>query len=138
MTFASDNRDWLEPYILDIAQRMGLTHWRVKLGDEGPTEGCSATVHIQGESRRAVVLIGEPDDAEDLRDSVVHELMHIHLHEMEAALLQTEQHFNPAAWDIVRRNHHNQLEQAICAITLAWAALLPLPDMPEVKAKEAA
>ena len=137
MTFASDNRDWLEPYILDIAQRMGLTHWRVKLGDEGPTEGCSATVHIQGESRRAVVLIGEPDDAEDLRDSVVHELMHIHLHEMEAALLQTEQHFNPAAWDIVTRNHHNQLEQAICAITLAWADLLPLPVMPE-EARQAA
>lgn len=139
MAWASGNRGWLEPYILEIAQRMGLTHWRIKLSDDDPEDGNLASVHIQGQSRKATVLIRDPDgDMDDLRDSVIHELMHVHLHEMEVAIIQTEQHFNPAAWDIVRSNLHNQLELAICAVTRAWAATLPLPEPPALEDQEAA
>ena len=132
MTYSADNRDWLEPYIIDIAQRMGLPHWRIKLSDDDPEDGNLASVHIQGESRKATILIRDPDgDMDDLRDSVVHELLHVHLHEMEKVFIQTEYHFGSGTWDVVQRNLHNQLELAICAMTWAWCQTLPLPVMPE-------
>lgn len=135
MTYAADNRSWLEPYIREMAKRVGLPHWRVALGGDDPSDDCLASVHIQGESRRATVFIRDPNgDMDDLRDSVIHELMHVHLHEMEEVVRQTEQHFNPAAWDLFTRNHHNQLEIAICAMTRAWAESLPLPVMAEQEA----
>lgn len=131
MTFSSENRSWLEPYIQDMAQRMGLPHWRITLSDDDPEADCIASVHIRGEARRAAILIRDPNgDMDDLRDSVIHELLHVHLHEMEVVLHQTEQHFNPAAWDIVTSSYHNQLELAICAMTLAWCRVLPLPVPP--------
>ena len=138
MTYATDNREWLEPYIVDMAQRVGLPHWRLTLSDDDPEDGSLAQVHIRGDSRRATILLRDPDgDMDDLRDSVVHELMHVHLHDMEHVFTQTEDHFGMGIWDILRRNLHNQLEIAVCAITHAWCQTLPLPEIPE-QAKEAA
>lgn len=128
MTYSTDNRSWLEPYIKDVALRMNLGHWRIHLSDEQPDDETDAQIELFGASRRGMIRIGDPDgDMEELRDCVVHELLHCHLHELEASVLQAEQHFNPPAFDLVRRNAHNQLEIAIHAIARGWSHVLPLP-----------
>jgi len=129
VTYAADNRRWLEPYIREMAQRMNLPQWRVDLSDDEPEDGSTAQVHIQGQGRIARVLLRDPHgDMDDLRDSVVHELLHLHIHDMETVIHQTEQHFNPAAYDIVTRMYREQMEIAVCAIARAWSSCLPLPN----------
>jgi len=138
-TFASKNRGWLEPYIRDVAGRMNLSHWKIELAHNDPEDDCLASVSINGQSRTATMRFRDPHgDMDDLRESVVHECVHCHLNDMEAAVLQTEDHFNPATFDIVRRNIHNELETAICAMSRAWSILLPLPIIAEAKEQDAA
>lgn len=137
MTFAADNREWLEPYIVDMAQRVGLGFWHIRLSNHDPDPDATASVTIIGDNRMATIFLRDPNgDMEDLRNSVIHELMHVHLHELEQVTMGLEWHFGGAAWDVLSRTMHDRLEVTVCALTRAWEVFLPLPAMPE--AKEAA
>lgn len=126
-TYASKNRSWLELYILDIARQLNLTHWRIELIDEEPGEDRAAQVWIRTESRRAKVLVTKPEDMDDLRNSIVHEVLHLHLEPTQSGLHHAKDHFNPPVWDIVSRHLHEELEVAVSALTKAIAPLMPMP-----------
>lgn len=138
MTYVSENRHWLEPYLRDLQHRMDLDHWRIELIDQEPEDDCRAQVWLRKDSRWARILVGDAyeDDMSELRDSMVHELLHVHINAFDGLFDDVESHLGTPAWDVIEKRRHVELEHLIFALTRVIAPTMPLPK-PKKKGKKA-
>ena len=135
MGYVTENRDWLEPYVLQVRDLMGLGHWNIRVLDDPPMDECDASTSISTNYLQARMMFGPPDvsagqDAgEEFRALVAHELLHLHLHDLEQTTRMLEEHINPPTWHLVEQVQHRALERTVDAMARAWAETLPLPPI---------
>ena len=136
-------RDDLRPYVRDLADRMGMRDWDVRLVDDamepGPTVDAQSKVYYG--QRRIDVWIAEhhqQGDAAFLRLLVVHELLHAHLDPMDEPLESLRNSIGETVYHPLTILYRNLLERSCDAIAVAWAQTLPLPPATDADQQEAA
>jgi hypothetical protein len=80
---------YLDGYVRDLADRMGLKDWRIEVDRELTSDSVNARVICPDPYRRAVITLGSDfagESAEDQRGAFVHELLHVHTWEMRTAV----------------------------------------------------
>jgi hypothetical protein len=118
-----DRKDY-QGYVRELADLLRLKDWSFILKEENPTdpEAWASIVCVQGR-KLGVLRLSEDvirQDPEELRRSVVHELLHCHLAAADyvADLLPQGE----------RAAYRNQREYGTDALSDAIAPLLPLPQ----------
>lgn len=130
--FVAKNRRWLERYVRQLQAAMNLGHWTIVLRDGDPpdedrSDTYKAAVWRSNAYLTADLYVASHETRDDLRASIVHELVHIHLRDYDEAIRAVERHINQPAYDILASWQHHEMERAVDAISNPWAALLPLP-----------
>lgn len=111
------------PYLRDLAGRMGLKDWRLRIDDKPPaSDGASASVWMRRGGKEAIVMLSEwflDQPPERQREDLVHELIHLHHMPMDGVAEDT---MDAGQYRVFER----LLEYAVDGIAEAWAATLPL------------
>lgn len=112
------------PYVRRLADLMGLKDWTVEIVDEAPSNDAEAsTVMVYGRKLARIRFSAKflDDTPEGQRETVVHELTHLHLMPMDGVIsdLLNEEHY---------RIYMRFMEYGIDGIAEAWAPHLPLPS----------
>lgn len=136
----ADNREWFEPYVRDMADRMGLRDWTVTIADDLPEELASvahtmdAATFLPSSYKTLTLYIKDhPHTADEVRSLVAHELVHALTRDWMEAAQTLESHVNPIVYDLYSMRLSHEMEQAVEAIAAAWSPALPLPKMTKGK-----
>lgn len=141
MSYVSENRTWLEPYVRQLADAMGLPHWRIVLKDGWPDEAGTGDMCVWRNNNyySADLYIRDEDiTPEDLRSNIAHEMVHLLTRDYDQVLSSIEDQLPPTAWEVLSARMHHEMEQVVDAIAYAWAATLPLPVVPDGETEAAA
>lgn len=117
-------------YTRQIAVSMGLGGWVIEESADPASEGCLAEIEATYGQRHAKLSLCKDWDelpVEEQRDTIVHELLHVHL-----------AHLTQLAHDIVESLDEGASKASKAALTLteeytvdamasAWAPYMPLP-----------
>jgi hypothetical protein len=129
------DRKALIAYIRETADAVGLRDWEIRLSSERAADGKAASVQAAFGRKFARILIGKDfsdESPEDQRDTIVHELIHLHL-EPAADMVygDLEKILGRPADAVFTNGFDRQLEYAIDALASALAPHLPLIDWPK-------
>ncbi len=128
----------LQVYICDLAARLRLADWRIRLAEEPPEDKDVDAEVWQAFKKRSTfirVRAGWMDLSPDSqRDAIVHELLHLHLAEMNAVLDKLGGLLGQPAWDIVSEQYLVAEEVAVDTLAGAIAPMLPLWEPPKESA----
>lgn len=125
----------LTAYIRETADAVGLRDWEVRLSDERAAEGKAASVQAVFGRKFARVLIGKDfrgESPEDQRDTIVHELIHLHLEPAaDMVYRDLEKVLGRPADAVFTNGFERQLEYGIDGLAAALAPHMPLIDWPK-------
>lgn len=130
--------DW-QPYVRDMADRIGLKDWAIVVGDEVADKGNDAQIKCMYGHQRAMLWLDENFDAftpERQQGTILHELLHCHLARMSHATRHVEPVLGPVAGPLFSAVIEDGEEQAAESLSVVLAPFLPLP--PVVDEQEAA
>lgn len=117
-------------YTRQIAVSMGLGGWTIEESADPANEGCLAEIEATyGQRHAKLSLCKEWDDlpAEDQRDTIVHELVHVHLAHLTQLGFDIIDGLEPAATKASQASLNLAEEYAVDAMANAWAPYMPLP-----------
>lgn len=129
----------LAEYVREIADKMGLRDWTIHVRQEpvDDSDACADIEIIQG--RRSAFLrfdsgwsIGKK---EELRNTVIHELLHAHTKPMQWVVNSTQDLLGIPVFSVINNAYSDAEEIAIDSIATAWAEALPLPRTDRSKGK---
>lgn len=113
----------IEPYVRKVQGIMRLDHWRIDLSEEYPDPGNNADIQWHHQKYRAKLCLSDEflmGGAEDQRYTVVHEMLHLHLRDINLAV--------KCAWDRDRDRLYEVEELTVDALAQSIAPLVPLPQ----------
>lgn len=128
----------LEQYVVTIADLMGLKDWRFQVKVSEITSDhvlsrnteAGATIEPLWANKSAVITFApnwHERGPEDVRESVVHELVHAHLSHYTWMVGTLEKQLGALAFGVFEDAMHIVDEYTTEAISIAWAETLPLP-----------
>lgn len=122
----------LMPYITEIQAAMGLAHWHVIVYDERhPYKPDVVAVIDPGDSQNMGELWLNDgalmESPEDFRNTIVHELLHLHQAHWLHATNDLSAHFGVTAWNIWEANFRREIEYMTDALSRVIAPFLPPP-----------
>lgn len=127
------DRDKLGRYIRLIADTVGLRDWFLDLGHGDPPgdNDFGGQCHCVPYQKKATIWLRSdwttwPED--EIRHTVVHELLHCHLQGTQVALEPLADIIGNLGASIMVSSHHAALELAIDGMAYEWSKLLPLPS----------
>lgn len=130
----TSRQDALAAYVRAVADALGLRDWHVTYVDEPPggIDHENATAAIRPTRGRKWASLWVParwwdESPEDRRQTIAHELLHLHFAGMERMLETVQTNLGDAAWGVLRSAHLDALELAVDGIADAIAPHLPLP-----------
>jgi len=126
---------FLSAYVRRLANEMGLGGWKVNIAS-GVTDSNTAYAEttIWDERFQGDILLNRdwhPTSKEELREIVVHELVHLHLADLDHALYAMETLLGKPAYAVAVDRYRTDREKAVQQIARFWAPHLLLP--PKVK-----
>lgn len=128
--------DWersVNRYAAGMAEHVGLRDWTVIVQKGEPARMAESTLaHCETTYGRKVVVVSlagrvYDEDPEEIRDTVVHELLHAHLDEPAAVIRDLETQMGTWLYEVVHETYKRANENAVDAIAKALARHLPLP-----------
>lgn len=123
----------LERYMREIADQMGLKDWRIILETEEPEDGAMGTCETATGQKVATIRIkNHGTDADELRNTVVHELLHAHFNAIREPINNVRSAVGDLVYWPIYYGVTDHVELAIDGIATAWAESFPLP----IKAKK--
>lgn len=124
----------LAQYVRAIADALGLRDWQFTYTDDPPGEIDyeHATAAIRPTRGRKWACLWVPakwwdESPEDRRQTIAHELLHLHFAGMERILETVQTNLGDATWGVLRAAHLDALEMAVDGIADAIAPFMPLP-----------
>jgi hypothetical protein len=144
MIFDGD-RDQLANYLRDMADLLGLRDWKLYLSsdpppaskerDLGPGEEVAGQCSVVHASKRATIWVSDnwaERDLSDVRETIVHELMHCHMAPIGWCVNNVYSVARSTEAGIIVSEVDDAEEVAVEGIAAAVARLLPLPVLPVV------
>ncbi len=124
-----------EEYFLEVAGMMGLAHWTFIFQHESEVvsyEGHQANMMVECWIQRygATITLAEHTldmSRSEIRQTVVHELMHCHLTRLADLLELSRKVLGKAESERTEDIHIREEEYAVDAMSAFWAQRLPLP-----------
>lgn len=118
-------------YIRQLADQMELRDWRFKTFIEVPSNPeWAASCAITYGRRHACITINPStltESPDDIRQTIVHELVHCHTTPIRDQLDNVEEHLGKSAYTTIHNATTDVLELATEALANAIAPFLPLP-----------
>lgn len=117
-------------YTRQIAVAMGLGGWHIEECADPASEGCLAEIEpTYGQRHAKLSLCKDWDDlpAEEQRDTIVHELVHVHLAHLTQLSYDIVDGLEPSATKAAQAALNLAEEYIVDAIAGAWAPYMPLP-----------
>jgi hypothetical protein len=111
--------------------RLRLTHWRIKviIGDAGVEACARAEIDTSVDYGQATVRFADEWNEwawDELEEVIVHELTHLHLHQLHMAALEAKPAFNKEAGKLYKNRVLHELEHAVDALVMvslsAWGS----------------
>ena len=131
------DRKALIAYVRETADNIGLRDWEIRLSGEPATEGKAASVQAAFGRKFARILVGKNfrnESPEDQRDTIVHELIHLHLEPAaDMVYRDLEKILGRPADAVFTNGFDRQLEYAIDGLAGAISPSLPVIDWPKEK-----
>lgn len=129
----------LTPYVTTLQAAMGLAHWHVIIYDDPHPHkpDCRAVIDpVEGRNLAELwlnddALAGGPDD---LRETICHELLHIHQAHWLHAIDDLSGEFGTTAWNLWESGFRRELEYMTDALARVIAPHLPPPPSATPKA----
>ncbi len=118
--------DWIR----EIADRLGLRDWAIKLADEPTVDDTAGElICVYGRKLATLKLAYNFNDLSpsEHRYIVVHELLHIHLEPLGQVLLNLTAHVGQSLYGLSRAHFTDATEYAVDALATVMAPSLPLP-----------
>lgn len=119
--------DSLDRYVRHLADLCGLKDWKITLEDESPGEGNLGHCHCVYGRRVACIRLAEHDTIEELRHTIVHELLHCHLDPVRLPLENIRSGIGDMLYNATHNATVDAVEYATDGIATALSAALPLP-----------
>lgn len=126
MSWVLDNADWLEEYVAELKDALGLPHWRIHLSGQAPSPDTHGQVQVVYGRHVAHIYLDLPESPEQLRETLVHELLHCHFERMSWAFNNFRDVVGSAAFSVGEGAHSDAVEVTIDALSAAIAPLFPL------------
>lgn len=131
----NNDRDELAAYMRRLADLVGLCAWEIKLSTQGPdNENHAASVHVWY-GRKVASIYMQPDwaswEAEELRSTIVHELLHCHINPIRNVADNIESSVGKMIYTPLYNAMTDYIEYAVDAIATCWSETLPLPETPK-------
>lgn len=129
----------VRPYVEILQAAIGLAHWHVIIYDDPhPRKPDVVAVVDPGEGQN----LGElwlndgalEEEPEDLRATIVHELLHLHQGHILHAIDDLSGEFGTTAWNLWESGFRRELEYMTDALARVIAPHLPLPPSATPKA----
>ena len=128
---SNETRVALNAYCRTMADELGLRDWTLIVNYDTPTIAEeNARVDVTYGRRVVTISWGETfwtETRAEQRQTVVHELMHIHLDAISAVSRSLAEQLGSFAYSVFSDNEHLQVELATDAIAEAIAHHFPLP-----------
>ena len=128
MSWVADNADWLETYAATVKDALGLYHWTVHIFGAEPDADYQGQVAVTYGRHIATIRLAVPDSPEQLRNTVVHELLHCQFERITWAVNNFQQVVGTSAWTVGEGAFTDAVEVTIDALSNAIAPMLPLPE----------
>ena len=119
-------------YIRSLADDIGLKDWTIELKRDGPANSDAGASMITICGRRIVWIrlgfgfySGTP---EDQRHYVLHELLHVHLDDVDTAIWQAKEIIGSDTFTLMEKVVKDRLEFAIDTIAASIGHAYPVPD----------
>lgn len=141
--------DDMRAYVRDCADRMGLrdytcNYYRGRPDDlHGASDVCGA-IDVNPTRRHFTIWLplewfrragGTDDERRDARNTIAHELLHVHFKRIEGMAKSTQTNLGDIAWQLWWDNMHDEIEIVIDDLSEICAEYLPMPDMPQFPPK---
>lgn len=124
------NRKIITAYVSDIAARLGLRDWDIRIDFDTSAGECCAAIKPWSNQRRATLLLGDEFatfSLADQRDTIVHELVHCHLYALHEVVETAHKAvLEPQAAKYADAVVNCAIESATDALAGALAASMPL------------
>jgi hypothetical protein len=121
----------LQPYVREIADAMRLRDWDIEVdGSKLAEEGRCAQTRVSVRRKSATIRLGScwaSDSREEQRDTVVHELLHLHFEPLYEGLRNLRNNVGESAWSVANNAFNDAAEQAIDQLARVLAERFPLP-----------
>jgi hypothetical protein len=117
-------------YCRQLANLIGLTHWRIDLEPGDPDDDALASMRVISGQQRAMLKIGRgytADTPEDQRSTMLHELIHVHLWPCDDVIEAVGPLLGTAAANLATSQHNLAVERATDSLAVAIAEHFPLP-----------
>ena len=125
----------LTEYVNRLAALMGLSNWHITIRSGAPdTADAWAETKVWERALRGDIVLNvdkRPDDRPHLREILVHELLHLHLADLDHAAQGVETVLGQSVYTVFYDRHSVDEEKTVQQIARFWAPKLPLP--PPVK-----
>lgn len=131
--FPEDNG--LQAYLRQLADMMGLRDWVIRLDMGALEEGTMGQCFIPYGRKLADIKLAEHDTIEELRETMVHELVHCHLDGIRFPISNIRNVIGQSLYDVASESTRDYVEQATQGIAREWAKTLPLPIKGATKRK---
>lgn len=131
MTRAQKNA--LERYISEVQQIMNLGQWKIELSDVPSEEDALAEIEVSENLWQAKIRVAHgffKEKQDEQRDTIVHELIHVHTAGIERARDRMEKTLGDLAWPIFQASMENEVERAVDALAKVVSQSVPLPELP--------
>lgn len=136
MSYAVENRAWLVPLIRKLAGDLGLHDWDLRLADDAPEVGTAGQCHVTYGRRLARIMLAEPDDHDDLIDTIIHELLHCHFEPISWAAESLRRAVGDMVFNVWEGSQKDTIEIAIDAIAAAMTRRYDTEDLIATARKE--
>jgi hypothetical protein len=117
-------------YTRQIAVSMGLGGWVIEESETPAEEGALATIEPTYGQRHAKLSLckeWETLTPEEQRDTIVHELLHVHLAHFSQLAHDIVESLDEGAAKAARASLALAEEYAVDAMSTAWSPFMPLP-----------
>lgn len=117
-------------YTRQIAVSMGLGGWVIEESETPASEGCYAEIeptYGQRHAKLSLCATWEELDPIEQRDTIVHELIHVHLASLTQLAYDIVDGLEPAATKASQAALNLAEEYIVDAMANAWAPFMPLP-----------
>src|SRR5688500_7921750 len=124
----------MDRYVRDVADRLGLRDWEIRLRRTPCEDGNGASVTVVYGRRLATMELCADFvtiSADDRRHNITHELIHCHMDQCYVILRQLERTFGQAVYSVIREVQHEAIEQATDALATVIAPTMPACELPQ-------